>query len=194
MSAGAQKPVARRDFLTIATGATLAVGAAAAAWTLIDSLNPAADTLAEGPLEVDLTPIAPGQRITVALDGKPIFIAHRTQAEIDAARAVAMKDLAFPEPDESRAPDEQWLILIGICRYSPKFGCVPSGQKEDTLNRGAFGGWLCPCHTAHFDTSGRLRRGPGKNLDIPAYEITSDAILRLFHKGKAVLPGYDKST
>ena len=146
----------RRDFLIISTSAVGAVGTALATWPLVDSMNPAADTLALSTTEVDLAPIEEGQSITVVWRGKPVFVRHRTAAEIKAAEAVSLDDLPDPQADKDRAKKPQWLIMVGVCTH---LGCIPLGQKANDP-KGEFGGWFCPCHGSHYDTSGRVRKGP----------------------------------
>ena len=161
----------RRDFLYLATGAVGAIGVGAVVWPLIDTLNPSADVLALASTEVDLSPIEVGQRVTVTWRGKPAFIDHRPQDAIEAARAVSLDDLIDPQPDEERVTKDEWLILIGVCTH---LGCVPLGQAVGS-SRGDFGGWFCPCHGSHYDTSGRIRKGPAPlNLAVPPYEFTDD--------------------
>lgn len=162
---------ARRDFLILTAGAFGAVGVGAAIWPLIDQMNPAADTLAASTTEVNLEPIKVGQRILVKWRGKPVFIDHRTKAEIDKARAVPLSDLVDPQTDEARARNPQWLIVVGVCTH---LGCIPTGTKAGEL-RGEYGGWFCPCHGSHYDTSGRIRKGPAPyNLPVPQYAFLSD--------------------
>jgi ubiquinol-cytochrome c reductase iron-sulfur subunit len=166
----------RRDFLYLATTAIGAVGAAAALWPFIDSMNPAADIRALSSTEVDLAPVAAGQRITVKWRGKPVFIDHRTAEEISKAKADDTADLRDPATDASRVKKPEWLILIGVCTH---LGCVPLGQKP-TDPRGEWGGWFCPCHGSAYDTSGRIRKGPApQNLALPPYEFTSDKMIRI---------------
>ncbi len=166
----------RRDFLYLLAGGMGVVGTAAAVWPLIDSMNPAADVLALASTEVDLSPMAVGQRITVTWRGNPVFIDRRTEAQIDEARAVPLSDLPDPQTDEDRVQKPEWLIMVGVCTH---LGCVPKGQKSgDPL--GQFGGWFCPCHGSHYDTSGRIRKGPApKNLVIPPYEFIEDTKIRI---------------
>jgi ubiquinol-cytochrome c reductase iron-sulfur subunit len=125
---------------------------------------------------VDLAPIAEGQAVTVMWRGKPVFVRNRTAKEVQEARAVATNSLPDPATDQSRVQKDQWLILIGICTH---LGCVPTGQRA-TDTRGDYGGWFCPCHGSHYDTSGRIRKGPApRNLDVPQYAFTSDTKIRI---------------
>lgn len=173
---GKKKQEERRDFLYLATGAMATVGAASLIWPFIDSMNPAKDTLALSSIDIDLTPIEVGQSITVTWRGKPVFIRKRTDSEITEADAVDVKTLRDPETDKDRAINPQWLVMVGICTH---LGCVPLGQKP-TDPKGEFGGWFCPCHGSHYDTAGRIRKGPAPtNLEIPPYEFIDDAVVRI---------------
>ncbi len=159
----------RRDFLYLATGAVGTIGVLAAAWPLVHQMNPSADVLALSTTEVDLSGIDEGQSITVVWRGKPVFVRHRTAAEIAAAEGAAMADLKDPQPDSERAQRPRWLILVGVCTH---FGCIPLGQQ------GEYDGWFCPCHGSHYDTSGRIRKGPApKNLVVPRYEFRDDTTI-----------------
>ena len=159
----------RRDFLYLATGAVGTVGVLAAVWPLVHQMNPSADVLALSTTEVDLSGIDEGQSITVVWRGKPVFVRHRTAAEITAAEGTAMADLKDPQPGSERAQRPQWLILGGVCTH---FGCIPLGQQ------GEYDGWFCPCHGSHYDTSGRIRKGPApKNLVVPRYEFRDDTTI-----------------
>jgi ubiquinol-cytochrome c reductase iron-sulfur subunit len=163
----------RRDFLYIATGAVGVVGIGAAVWPFIDQMNPSADVLALASIEVDLSAIEAGQAIKVSWRGQPVFIRHRTDEEIEVARAVLLDDLPDPEADSDRVKPgkDQWLVMIGVCTH---FGCIPLGERGD------FNGWLCPCHGSHYDTSGRIRKGPAPlNLEIPPYEFTGDDLIQI---------------
>ncbi len=166
----------RRDFLYLATGAMAVVGAGSVMWPFISSMNPAADALAEAQIDVDLSQLSEGQAITVTWRGSPVFIRHRTPEEIEAAREVSLDDLPDPQTDEDRVLEPQWLVMVGICTH---LGCVPLGQRSGD-NRGAYGGWFCPCHGSHYDTSGRIRRGPAAaNLEVPDYEFIDDTRIRI---------------
>jgi ubiquinol-cytochrome c reductase iron-sulfur subunit len=153
--------------LEIATGAAALVGLGAVAWPLIDQMNPDASTLALASTEVDLSKIPVGEIAIVKWRGKPVFIDHRTQQEIDEARAVPLSDLPDPATDQSRVQKPEWLVVIGICTH---LGCIPLGHQGD------YGGWFCPCHGSQYDTSGRIRKGPApRNLDLPSYTFVSDS-------------------
>jgi ubiquinol-cytochrome c reductase iron-sulfur subunit len=168
----------RREFLYIAAGGFGAVGAGAAAWPLVDSMNPAADTLALSTIEVDISGIAPGQSVTKMWRGKPVFIRHRTAEEIAKAKEVDTEEakLRDPQLDADRVKKPEWLVVVGVC---PHLGCIPQGQKP-TETRGEFGGWFCPCHGSAYDTSGRIMAGPSpRNLEVPEYAFISDTVIRI---------------
>jgi len=162
----------RRDFLILTAASLSVVGVAASIWPFVDSLNPAKDTLALSTTEVDLSPIQVGQRLTVAWQGKPVFIDHRPPAEIKATEDVDISTLRDPQKDSDRVQKPEWLIVVGVCTH---LGCIPLGQKQGD-DRGPFGGWFCPCHGSIYDTSARIRQGPAPlNLLVPPYKFTSDA-------------------
>ncbi|MEX2617343.1 MAG: ubiquinol-cytochrome c reductase iron-sulfur subunit [Alphaproteobacteria bacterium] len=166
--------VERRDFLVLAAGAMGVVGTASFVWPLIDSMNPSAEVLALSTVEVNLEPIPAGQAITVVWQGKPVFVRHRTEEEIKQAAEVVVADLRDPEPDSARVERPEWLVMIGLCTH---LGCIPLGQKS-TDPQGEFGGWFCPCHGSHYDTAGRIRKGPAPtNLPVPPYSFVSDTTI-----------------
>lgn len=166
----------RRDFLMLVTGSFAAVGVGAIVWPFISSMNPSRDVLALATTEVDLSPIQVGQAVTVVWRGTPVFVRHRTPQEIEAAREVPLNQLPDPQPDQDRAERPEWLIVLGVCTH---LGCVPLGQKP-TDPRGNYGGWFCPCHGSHYDTSGRIRLGPAPtNLAVPEYSFLSDTQIRI---------------
>lgn len=166
----------RRDFLYLATGAVAVVGAAAAAWPFIDSLNPSADVLAFATADVDIGPVEIGQRITVTWRGRPVFILRRTAEEIARAKADDAADLIDPEPDGARVQKDEWLVVVGICTH---LGCIPQGQKP-LDPRGTHGGWFCTCHGSVYDISGRVRRGPApRNLVVPPYAFLDETMVRI---------------
>lgn len=166
----------KRDFLYLTAGAMAAVGAGSLVWPFVDSMNPAKDTLALASIDVDLSAIPEGQAITVTWRGKPVFIRHRTATEIAESKNVNLSDLPDPQADADRVQKEQWLIMVGVCTH---LGCVPLGQKSSDV-KGDFGGWFCPCHGSHYDTAGRIRKGPApKNLGIPEYTFLTDTKVRI---------------
>ena len=165
----------RRDFLYLVTAAAGAIGVGAAVWPLIDSMNPAEDVLALASTEVDLSAIEVGQRVTVTWRGKPVFIDHRPAEAIEEAREVDLDELQDPQADADRVIKPEWLVLVGVCTH---LGCVPLGQQGDQV--GEYGGWFCPCHGSHYDTSGRIRRGPApRNLEVPPYEFVDDTTIQI---------------
>jgi ubiquinol-cytochrome c reductase iron-sulfur subunit len=176
----------RRDFLYIATGMAGAVGAAAFVWPFIDQMRPDASTLALSSVDVDVSSVQPGMSLTVKWRGKPVFIRNRTPEEIEAAKKVSLDELKDPLarnanlPSDAQATDadraagegkENWLIMVGVCTH---LGCIPLGQQGD------FGGWFCPCHGSHYDTAGRVRKGPApENMSVPLFTFTSDTKIRI---------------
>ena len=125
---------------------------------------------------MDLSAIEVGQRITVIWQKKPVFIDHRTSEQIAAAEEVDIAELRDPEPDAERAPRPEWLVMVGVCTH---LGCIPQGQRAADP-RGLFGGWMCPCHGSHYDTSGRIRKGPAPtNLPVPPYEFLDDTTIKI---------------
>ncbi len=187
----------RRDFLYYATAGFGAIAAGAAAWPLVNSMNPSADTRAASQMRVDVSGVSEGTQLTVLFLGKPIFIRRATPDEIEAAQAVELGEL----PDQiarnenisgdvdatvenrflppfgggeggGAAAAGGWLVMQGVCTH---LGCVPLGDGA-----GDFGGWFCPCHGSHYDTAGRIRRGPApENLPIPAAEFIDDTTILL---------------
>jgi len=163
----------RRDFIHIAAGAAAVGAGAMAAWPLVNSMNPAADTLALSTIEFDLTKVQEGQQVVIKWQGKPVFVRYRTPAEIERARADDRAGLKDPATDADRVKPghQQYLVVIGSCTH---LGCVP------TFGAGDFGGWFCPCHGSHYDTSGRIRKGPAPaNLVVPTYEYVSDTRVKI---------------
>ena len=174
----------RRDFLYYATGGTAAVATGAAVWPLVNQMNPSADVLALSSIRVDVSELEPGTQLTVKWLGKPVFIRRRTEEEIAAAMDVDVATLpdnnaqnenigAADASDDNRSLDEtgEWLVMMGVCTH---LGCVPLGDAGD------FGGWFCPCHGSHYDTSGRIRKGPAPtNLPVPPAEFVDETTIKL---------------
>ena len=166
-----EKKPERREFLFTASYAMGAVGVGAVVWPLVDQMNPDASVKALASTEVDVSSVIPGKTITVLWRGKPVFIRRRTKEDIEKAREVNLKDLKHPEKDEDRAKNPEWLVMLGVCTH---LGCVPLG------NKGEYGGWFCPCHGSHYDTSGRIRKGPAPtNMEIPQYEFVNSNTIKI---------------
>ncbi len=176
----------RRDLLYLTTGMAGAVGAVSVAWPFIDQMRPDASTLALGAIEVDVSSLTPGMSLTVKWRGKPVFIRNRTDDEVKAAKAVELSDLKDPiarnaniaadapatDIDRSAGENrENWIIMVGVCTH---LGCIPLGQAGD------FGGWFCPCHGSHYDTAGRIRKGPAPmNLAVPTFSFVKDTVIKI---------------
>ena len=170
--------VRRRDFIYVATGAFAGVGAAAVAWPFINQMNPSADVRALATVEVDLSAIQPGQAIKTIWQSKPVFVRNLTAAEQAEADKVAVSSLRDPQTlaDRTKEGNRNWLITLGVCTH---LGCVPLGAAEGE-NKGDFGGYFCPCHGSHYDTAGRIRRGPAPtNLVVPAYAFKSPTLIEI---------------
>ena len=175
---GMDDGVRRRDFINIAAVSFAGVGAVAVALPLVSQMNPAADVLALASTEVDISKIAPGQAIKTSWRKQPIFIRNLTPQEMAAANSVATGELRDPQTlaDRTAEGKPNWLITLGVCTH---LGCVPLGAAEGE-NRGEYGGYFCPCHGSHYDTAGRIRKGPAPlNLEVPEYVFTSDTVVRI---------------
>lgn len=179
----------RRDFIYYATAGAGAVTVGAAVWPLVNQMNPSADVQALSSIRVDVGGVEPGTQLTVKWLGKPVFIRRRTAEEIEAARSVDTSSLPDNDArnansdgsdggDENRSLDEagEWLVMIGVCTH---LGCVPLGNAGDYTAGGA-GGWFCPCHGSHYDTSGRIRKGPApENLPVPTAAFVDETTVKL---------------
>ena len=160
----------RRDFMTTLTVCFGAAGAAGAAWPFISSMNPAADVKAQSTTEVSVADIAEGTTKTVMWRGKPVFIRHRTAAEIAEVKAVPSSELKDNQTDADRVKKDQWLVVMAVCTH---LGCVPTPG-------GDYGAWICPCHGSQFDASGRIRKGPAPlNLEVPPYAFIDDNTIKI---------------
>jgi ubiquinol-cytochrome c reductase iron-sulfur subunit len=181
----------RRDFLYYATAGAGAVTAGAAIWPLVDQMNPSADVQALSSIRVDVAGLSEGSQLTVKWLGKPVFIRRRTPTEIEAARAVDVAALPdgvarnenlsgeMAATDDNRALDEsgEWLVQIGVCTH---LGCVPLDNAGDYVAENGQGGWFCPCHGSHYDTAGRIRKGPApENLPVPLAAFTDETTIKL---------------
>ncbi|AML51102.1 ubiquinol-cytochrome c reductase iron-sulfur subunit [Falsihalocynthiibacter arcticus] len=182
----------RRDFLYYATAGTAAVATGAAVWPLVNQMNPSADVQALASIRVDISEVEVGTQLTVKWRGKPVFIRHRTETEIEEGRAGDTADLVDHHArnanildvgplsdlnnadDANRTLDEAgaWLVMMGVCTH---LGCVPLGDGA-----GDFDGWFCPCHGSHYDTAGRIRKGPApENLPVPVAGFVDETTIQL---------------
>jgi len=151
----------RRNFLIKMTSVVGGAGVAATCVPFVASMNPSTDVLAKAETEVDLTDIPLGGVRTVAWQGKPVFIVHRTPEQIQSVSTTA--NTLDPVPDSERIQHPEWLVVVGVCTH---MGCVPN--KEGL-------GWTCHCHGSQYDDSGRVVRGPApKNLEVPPYHFAAD--------------------
>jgi ubiquinol-cytochrome c reductase iron-sulfur subunit len=178
LNAGEESGVRRRDFINIAAASFAGVGAGVVVLPLINQMNPSADVLALASIEVDVSKILPGQAIKSLWRKQPIFIRNLNPDEIKAANSVDVSTLRDPETLEARTKPgkENWLITLGVCTH---LGCVPLGAAAGEI-RGDFKGYFCPCHGSHYDTAGRVRKGPApKNLHVPEYSFLSDTLVQI---------------
>ncbi|KAI8992387.1 cytochrome b-c1 complex subunit Rieske [Pilobolus umbonatus] len=163
---------ASRNFAYMMIGTTGLISAAGAQATVADflaNMSASADVLALAKAEVELASIPEGKNVTLKWRGKPVFIRHRTAAEIAEANECNVSELRDPQQDAERVKDPKWLVMLGVCTH---LGCVPIGEAGD------YGGWYCPCHGSHYDISGRIRKGPAPlNLEIPEYNFQEDKLI-----------------
>lgn len=151
----------RRNFLIKLTSVVGGAGVAATCVPFVASMNPSSDVLAKAETEVELVDIPPGGMRTVAWQGKPVFILHRTPEQI--ASSSATNGVLDPQPDSQRVQHPEWLVVIGVCTH---MGCVPNKEGP---------GWTCHCHGSQYDDSGRVVRGPApKNLEVPPYRFLTE--------------------
>ena len=137
----------------------------------VGSMSASADVLALASAEFELGAIDAGSTITVKWRGKPVFIRHRTDAEIADAQGVDKASLRDPEADDERTQNPEWLVVLGVCTH---LGCVPITAAGD------YGGWFCPCHGSHYDVSARIRKGPAPlNMEVPPYEFLSEDKIKI---------------
>jgi ubiquinol-cytochrome c reductase iron-sulfur subunit len=170
--------VRRRDFIHIATVSFAGVGAVAAVAPLVYQMAPAADIRALSTTDVDISAIQPGQAIKTSWRRQPVFVRNLTPAEIEAANAVSVGSLRDPQTlaERTQVGHENWLITLGVCTH---LGCVPLGAAEGEA-KGEYGGYFCPCHGSHYDTAGRIRKGPApQNLVVPEYAFSSDTVVTI---------------
>ena len=170
--------VRRRDFLDIAAVSAAGIGGLAVVYPLVSQMAPSKDVLAASSTEVDVSGIEPGQAIKAVFRKQPLFVKRLTPAEIESANATATGSLRDPQSlaDRTKEGHEYILVTMGVCTH---LGCVPLGAAEGEV-KGEFGGYFCPCHGSHYDTAGRIRKGPAPtNLEVPEYEFTSDTVIQV---------------
>lgn len=133
----------------------------------ISTMSASADVLALSSSEVDVSAIPVGESMTIKWRGKPVFIRHRSADEIAQAADCDVAELRDPETDDVRVLEgPEWLVVLGVCTH---LGCVPIPYA------GEYHGYFCPCHGSHYDTSGRIRKGPAPlNLELPPYKFIDE--------------------
>jgi ubiquinol-cytochrome c reductase iron-sulfur subunit len=190
---GGEHQESRRDFLILVAAAVGAVAVGAAGYAVIESLNPAADVLAAGgPVDVDLTKLAPGQQVVVLWRGRPIFVVDRTPALLKELQdPTLLSRLSDPNSTVDQQPpyarnwhrsvNPQYAVLVGVCTH---LGCIPLFfPKPDTANPAPnwLGGYFCPCHGSKYDLAGRVYAGvpAPDNLPVPPYHFPDNKTLRI---------------
>ena len=178
----------KRRFLTAAATVVGGIGAGFVAVPFVSSLQPSAKTKAAGaPVEVDISKVEPGQKLTVEWRGKPVWIVRRTKAMLDVLPGLN-DQLRDPESlvesqtpryarNEYRSVKPEYLVVIGICTH---LGCAPSYYPEKgSVDAEWPGGFLCPCHGGRYDLAGRVFKGvpPPANLQVPPYRYLADTRL-----------------
>ena len=180
----------RRKFLTAATSAVGVAGAVGVAVPFLGSWNPSAKAKAAGaPVKADIGKLEPGQMVVIEWRGKPVYVMHRTAAQID---DLPKLDSALKDPDSeisdqpayitdaSRALRPELLVVVGLCTH---LGCAPKFRPEvgaaDLGGDEWLGGFFCPCHGSKFDLAGRVYSGvpASKNLEVPPYSFEGDNVL-----------------
>ena len=178
----------RRDFIHLLAAGTAGMAGVGVVVPLVSQMNPDASVLALSTKEVDVSSVGVGEAIKVFWQGKPVFIRHRTPEEIADAEATPLASLkdedarnanvasAADAEDQNRATNPAFMVVVGVCTH---LGCVPLGTEQGE-NRGEYNGWFCPCHGSHYDTSGRIRKGPApENLPVPPYQFVTDTVIKI---------------
>jgi ubiquinol-cytochrome c reductase iron-sulfur subunit len=176
----------RRHFLTVATVATTAVGAAFVAVPFLASWKPSARAKAMGaPVEVDIGKLESGAMLKVEWRGKAVFVVHRTPEMLATLKSIdgELRDPASNESDqptfaknEARSVKPEYLVIVGVCTH---LGCAPLDKftpGDVTVAADWQGGFFCPCHGSKFDISGRVFKDvpAPTNLPVPPYRFVSD--------------------
>ena len=166
----------RRDFINTAALSFAGVGVVGIVYPLVSQWAPSADVLAEASTEVNVGALEPGQAIKAVFRKQPLFVRRLTAAEIAEADAVPLSALREPETLADRTAEgrNDILVTMGVCTH---LGCVPLGAAEGE-NKGEYDGYFCPCHGSHYDTAGRIRKGPAPtNLLVPDYVFSTDDVI-----------------
>ncbi len=174
----AEDGVRRRDFIHIAAVSWAGVGAAAVVLPLLNQMGASADVRALASIEVDVSAIEPVQAIKTSWRKQPVFIRNLTPTEVAEANKVVISTLRDPQTlaERTKPGKENWLITMGVCTH---LGCVPLGAAPGEV-KGEFGGYFCPCHGSHYDTAGRIRKGPAPlNLQVPEFAFISDKVVKI---------------
>lgn len=179
----------KRRTLTIAAGAAGGVGAAFTAVPFVASMLPSAKAQAAGaPVEIDVSKLEPGQRITAEWRGKPVWVVRRTDVQLksldELTSQVRDPNSELPmQPDYAensyRSIKDEYIVLVGICTH---LGCSPTYRPEVAaadLGDDWMGGFFCPCHGSKFDMAGRVYNGvpAPKNLEVPRHKFISDTVI-----------------
>ena len=190
----------RRNWI-VATAAVGGVGAAAVAVPFVSTFQPSERAKAAGAaVEVDISGIKPGEKITVEWRGKPVWIVKRTPEQLASLPKV---DALLADPKSERKPGEltpeyarnenrsikpETLVVVGICSH---LGCSPSDKfqtgAQPSLPNDWAGGFLCPCHGSTFDLAGRVYKNKPApdNLEVPPHMYLSDTRLLIGEDKKA---------
>ncbi len=187
-----QVDAGRRQFLTTATIATGAVGAAFAITPFLASWQPSARAKALGaPVEVDISKLEPGALVKVEWRGKAVYIVHRTPQMLAQLKDMAPR-LRDPDSNDSEQPSyaknpsraikPEYLVLVGVCTH---LGCAPLDRftpGDVTTGMSDWpGGFFCPCHGSKFDLAGRVFKDvpAPTNLTVPPYQFLGDTKIQI---------------
>lgn len=181
----------RRRFLTTAATVVGGAGVAVTAIPFISSLSPSAKTRAfGGPVEVDISTLQPGQKLTVKWQGKPVWILRRDEKTLSVLESLDT-ELRDPKSDDGQQPEyakntyrsvkPEYLVVIGLCTH---LGCSPNyftAEEQQVLGPDWKGGFWCPCHGSRFDMAGRVYKGvpAPTNLVVPPHKFISATIIRI---------------
>ena len=176
----------RRDFIHLLAGGTAAAAVVGMVIPLVGQLAPDAAVRALATKEVDISAVEVGQAIKVIWQGKPVFLRRLTDREVakdEETPVTALKDqdarldgASAEATVGNRIQQGNMVVVLGVCTH---LGCVPLGTDSGD-NRGDYGGWFCPCHGSHYDSVGRIRKGPApENLPVPPLEFLSETTIRL---------------